>query len=260
MIATPSLLDHQLETALWYEQHRKELIAAKNTKAALQTYRTQRDFFPDHNTGKFWDQKFTQPGFDYPMEQWRFKEVQHYIHGKQKLLNIGVGRGKLEEVLAKRFPKLAYTGTDITKKTLRQLQKKYPHWKFQYAELTQLPFPADSFDQVVCLEVLEHIRPIETFSVLKELVRVLKKEGRAVISVSVNAGLEKVLPENPNAQMRLYSVPLFCFELEQVGLRIEKLLTASAFAKGFGWKNALNRLLRFRQPNGVIAICQKDGE
>jgi SAM-dependent methyltransferase len=260
MIPTSPSLDHQIETALWYEQHRKELIAAKNTKAALETYRTQRDFFPDHNTGKFWDQKFSQPIYDYPMEQWRLKEIQRYIDGKKKLLNIGVGRGRLEEILAKRFPKLQYTGTDITRKTFRQLQKKHPRWKFQYAELTQLPFPAGSFDQVLCLEVLEHIRPNETFPVLKEIVRVLKRKGRAIISVPVNSDLEKLLPQNPNAQMRLYTPQMFCFELEHVGFKVEKLLSVTAFAQGFGWKNALNRIVHFRQPNGIIAVCRKGDE
>jgi ubiquinone/menaquinone biosynthesis C-methylase UbiE len=191
------------------------------------------------------------------MVDWRIQQVIKHLDPKKLLLNLGVGRGKLEALLYKKYPKLKYTGTDITRKTLKSLQKEYSNWKFQYAELGQLPFPKESFDQVLLLEVLEHIKPSETFETLGELVRVLKTGGQAIISVPVNEGLEQMLPNNPNSHMRIYSKKLLCFELEEVGLHVQQVLEVSAFSKSFRLKQAINSIFHFRQPNNLIAICQK---
>lgn len=247
----------QIQKALWYEQHRKDLLARGEVSELRQTYDQQKEFLPDQNTGKFWDEIFTGPQQSHPMEKWRIQHVLKRVNPKAKLLNVGVGQGKIEELLIKKYPKIKYTGTDITRKTLRSLQKKYPQWKFQYAELLQLPFPKNSFDQVFFLEVLEHIKPSETFEVLSELVRVLKPGGELFLSVPVNEGLEEMLPENPNSHMRMYSKELLSFELETAGLQIQKILEASAFAKHFRIKHFVNQFLGLRHPNNLLAICQK---
>lgn len=250
-------LDLSTTKTLWFEQHRKDLLAAGKIEELRQTYKDQRESFLDENTGKFWDQKFSEPEYSHPMADWRIKQVIKNIDPKKSLLNLGVGRGKLEALLYKKYPKLKYTGTDITRKTLKNLQKEYSSWKFQYAELAQLPFPKESFDQVFLLEVLQHIKPSETFKILGELSRVLKTNGRAIISVPVNEGLDQMLPVNPNSQMRMYSKKMFCFELEEAGLHVQKVLEVSAFSKNFGFKQVMNEIFHFRQPNNLIAICQK---
>jgi ubiquinone/menaquinone biosynthesis C-methylase UbiE len=254
---SPSIQDLRITKALWYEQHRKDLLAAGDLAGVRQTYKEQKDFLPDANTAKFWDKHFAEPGYDYPIENWRLRQVVKRIDPKKTLLNLGVGRGRLEASLAKKYPHLKYTGTDITRTTLKELQKKYPNWKFQYAELDQLPFPKESFEQVLLLEVLEHIVPGETFEVLEEMVRVLKPGGQAIVSVAVNEGLEKMLPSNPSSHMRMYSKELVLFELEEVGLKIKKILSASAFPKRFRLKHTLNSLFGLRRPNDLVMICEK---
>lgn len=250
---------HDLETtkALWFEQHRKDLLAAGKLDELRQTYKDQREFLPDENTGKFWDQKFAEQKHNHPMENWRLAQVVKQVDPSKPLLNLGVGRGELEEILAKKYPKLKYTGTDITRNALKKHQKAYPSWKFQYAELDQLPFPKESFDQVLLLEVLEHIRPNETFEVLEELVRVLVSGGRAIISVPINEGLEEMLPTNPNSHMRIYSKELLTYELREAGLEVNQILYASAFTHWFGFKHFLNTLIPLRKANNLVAICTK---
>lgn len=249
--------DFNTTKALWFEEQRKDLIAAGKYEELRQTYNDQRQFLPDENTGKFWDQKFAEEKHNHPMENWRLGEVVKRVDPNKSLLNLGVGRGEIEEILVKKYPKLKYTGTDITRSTLKKLQKAYPTWKFQYAELDQLPFPKESFEQVLLLEVLEHIKPNETFEVLEELARVLVPGGTAMISVPVNEGLEQMLPVNPNSHMRIYSKELLAYELREVGLEVKQILSASAFAKGFGFKHFLNTLVPLRKPNNLIAICTK---
>lgn len=51
----------------------------------------------------------------------------------------------------------------------------------QKGDLTNLPFPDETFDHVLCTEVLEHIS--DPFLARREILRVLKKGGTAIISV-----------------------------------------------------------------------------
>jgi|GEM_PF-1155062 len=251
-----SLPQLQLTKALWYEHHRRDLLAGKNYVALRKTYRVQKELLSAEFNGKYWDQQFAQPSTEQPIEEWRYAQVVKFLVDGKNVLNIGVGGGRLEEILAGRLPKLKYTGTDITRKALRQLQKTYPQWKFQYAELKQLPFAAETFEQVLFLQVLEHISAAETFSVLAELVRVLKKNGQAIMSVPLVEKLTASSTQRDQFQ-RLYSTALFRFELEEAGLEVVKLATAAAFAKHFKIKHLLNSLFHFRSPNCAVAVCRK---
>jgi hypothetical protein len=73
----------------------------------------------------------------------------------------------------------------------------------------------------------------------------------------VNEGLEAMLPENPNQHMRFYSEQLLRFELQWSGFEILEVRRASAFAKGFWWKQAVNTVFWFAHPNNLIVLCQK---
>lgn len=256
MHLTSPTLNQPVRSALACEQHRKQLIDQGRFHQALLTYDEQQDFLPDENTGTFWDKKFILGEEDHPMEQWRTKKVISLIDPQKSVLNLGVGRGFLEHLLFARYPDLNYTGTDITEKTLKKLRQTF-NKQFHFQRLEKLTYADESFDQVLLLEVLEHIKPNQTFTVLSEIYRVLKKRGMFIVSVPLNEGLEKMLPENPNSHMRLYSESLIKFELKTAGFTINKAYTAAAFHHFFWLKHFINQLLWLRQPNNIIVICQK---
>ncbi|MCF8053892.1 MAG: class I SAM-dependent methyltransferase [Deltaproteobacteria bacterium] len=54
-------------------------------------------------------------------------------------------------------------------------------WRIELADIAKLPFPAETFDAIICSEVLEHIP--DALGVLRELLRVLKRGGVMAISV-----------------------------------------------------------------------------
>lgn len=58
---------------------------------------------------------------------------------------------------------------------------KIPNINIVLADIETLPFRQECFDLIICTEVLEHI--INTDGALSELRRVLRKEGRTIISV-----------------------------------------------------------------------------
>ncbi|MCM2325890.1 MAG: class I SAM-dependent methyltransferase, partial [Candidatus Woesearchaeota archaeon] len=75
--------------------------------------------------------------------------------------------------------KADYFGVDITDVALEKARKKCKA-NFTNQDLTKMSFKDETFDCVTCSEVLEHI--YEYRKVLKELKRVLKKNGLLIIT------------------------------------------------------------------------------
>lgn len=256
---------NSIKKALKWEEKRKNDLQAGLLSVVRESYQKQKDFLPDNNRGDFWDKRFKEQreifsepfSFESAMEEWRINKVLSKINYQQSILNLGVGSGRLEARLLPKVMPDQYLGTDITKETLKKLRHAFPTYHFKKTQLEKLPLANASFDQVLLLEVLEHIRPNKTFLVLAELNRVLKKHGTLFISVPVNEGLEKILPENPSAHQRLYSLPLLKFELTESGFSTQKVYQASAFAKDFKIKQLINSLLKIRQPNNLLLIARK---
>jgi 2-polyprenyl-3-methyl-5-hydroxy-6-metoxy-1,4-benzoquinol methylase len=71
------------------------------------------------------------------------------------------------------------TGVDLNAESVAFASERIPSGDFRVADVTDLPFDDDSFDLVLCLEVLEHIPGPEAAVV--ELARVCR--GDIVISV-----------------------------------------------------------------------------
>lgn len=109
-----------------------------------------------------------------------------YIHNKRldkicellgnlngRLLDLGCGDG----YLLKRLGKFNAFGLDISLKRLKRVNKD----NLVQGDATKLPFKNNSFDVVVCSEVLEHVPDPKLL--IKEIKRVIKKSGNIIISV-----------------------------------------------------------------------------
>jgi tellurite methyltransferase len=66
----------------------------------------------------------------------------------------------------------------------RSLHKSFNPEKFILTEITEIPFPPQSFNAVICLSVL-HFSPSEEalFTALDEMMKVLRKDGSLFISM-----------------------------------------------------------------------------
>lgn len=98
------------------------------------------------------------------------------------VLDIGCKTLSLLNILDEREITCNYNGLDISqiaKKNLNFKVNKNPNIIIKDA-MEGLPFKKDSFDRIFCLEVIEHVHtPI---FLLEEIRRVLKKDGKAVVS------------------------------------------------------------------------------
>ncbi|OGD94506.1 hypothetical protein A3F02_02010 [Candidatus Curtissbacteria bacterium RIFCSPHIGHO2_12_FULL_38_9b] len=108
----------------------------------------------------------------------------------EKVIDIGCSSAVLTAEIAKRLPKSNVIGVDSYKAAIDFARKKYPHMEFFAADAHKLPFKSNTFDLVICTETLEHV--IDPFGVLKEIKRLLKRDGKVIISMDSGSLLFRI--------------------------------------------------------------------
>lgn len=111
----------------------------------------------------------------------RLKAVNSVIGRGNSILNLGCGDGYFNPYLRKRFKKVI--GVDINKADLMIASEinKSEGIKYEHYNGKKLPFKDNNFDEVVCVDVLEHIKNDK--EILKEIYRVLKKKGYLTLTL-----------------------------------------------------------------------------
>lgn len=97
------------------------------------------------------------------------------IYGK--ILVIGCGSQDEMDIINERCEGI---GIDISEKAVEKSKAKYSRFEYFVADATNLPFSENSFDCVVCSEVIEHIP--ENEKVFSEVRRVLKNKGTFIVT------------------------------------------------------------------------------
>ncbi|MFH1714217.1 MAG: methyltransferase domain-containing protein [Candidatus Nealsonbacteria bacterium] len=108
--------------------------------------------------------------------------LKEYVSGKERVLDLGCGNGRFYDVLQEK--KIDYFGLDFSEELIKMARDRHPQLEFQVADALNLPFSDDFFDKVFSIAVLHHI-PSNAFRLrfLKEVKRVLKKEGMVILTV-----------------------------------------------------------------------------
>jgi len=112
----------------------------------------------------------------YQAHQLFIKNIQNI--NPQKTLDAGCGKGYLGEAI--RSYTKEYTGFDISSSAVEIAKDRIKDAVFKTGSVLELPFGDESFDCVICSEVLEHVPSYG--KAIQELFRVTKKGGTVLIS------------------------------------------------------------------------------
>lgn len=125
----------------------------------------------------------------------RFKNISQLIDPvKGEILDIGSADGTFTEVIANQSKAKKVVGIDILASSVKYANKRFKRnrrMKFFVADAHKLPFKANRFEAVFCLEALEHI--LDPQKVFQEIKRVLKRGGYVIILVPTDSFLFKIL-------------------------------------------------------------------
>ncbi|MDP3998140.1 MAG: class I SAM-dependent methyltransferase [bacterium] len=110
-----------------------------------------------------------------------FLESQGLEQSKKKILDVGCASGWFISEIANHYPKNNFFGIDVYREAVAYAKIYYPKVYFSCGDAHHLPFSENSFDIVICINVLEHI--INPKQILAEIKRVTKPDGKVVIGM-----------------------------------------------------------------------------
>jgi 2-polyprenyl-3-methyl-5-hydroxy-6-metoxy-1,4-benzoquinol methylase len=155
-------------------------------------------------------------------------DAAHLLPG-QRLLDVGAKWGGLGLYARSLDFDIGYTGLDLSEENVRKAAEL--GLDVRLADASQrLPVDDHTYDCIVCLELLEHLpRPVALFG---EFGRVLKPEGRAIVSVPnpyswVEVYREVFRRSDPEGHLNAFTTPVMENLLALAGLRLERRLGTS---------------------------------
>lgn len=240
------------------EYVRNDLAEKGKFSELKKTYSKNFPEIKDENSATFWnvrlDKKHTLQMED-GMTQERINISAKFLpKNVKRVLDIGIGYGFIEEILLQKIKNIEIYGNDISPIAVDYLKSKFPGI-YKVESIYDMNYSGNFFDAIFLLEVLEHIPPSKTFSVLGNIKKMLKKGGVFILSVPMNEGLEQ-MKNNPNSHVRIYTKSLIMAELEIAGFEVLSYKTIYAFASLYWLKSNLAKFWKRWEPNNIIVLAK----
>lgn len=108
-----------------------------------------------------------------------------------RILDIGCASGWFISEIQKKYPQYSYTGIDVYKDAIGYGKKRYKNVSFLVSDAHHLPFPAKSYDVVLCMNVLEHV--VDPQQIVEEIKRVIKPTGIVIIGMDTENALFNIV-------------------------------------------------------------------
>jgi SAM-dependent methyltransferase len=170
------------------------------------------------------------------------------LRAGDRFLDVGCGEGR-HTIGAYLSADVDAVGVDLSEKDLQTAQERAEGFvdkentnkslTFKVANALELPFEDNSFDKVICSEVLEHIPDYQ--GVLKEIDRVLKPNGVLAVSVprawpeEICWRLSKEYHEVEGGHIRIFNAIQLRRDVERLGWRRYARHWAHALHVPFWW-------------------------
>jgi len=174
-----------------------------------------------------------------------------------KILDIGCGSGR-HVCEASRFNQVVSIGADIDPQEVAQARQRLTwhqemgecqgEWGTCVTDITHLPFQADSFDLVICSEILEHVH--DQGIAVNEIIRVLKPNKNLVVSVPrylperICWALSKEYHTTESGHIRIYKKRTLLDILEGAGVQRWKHHYAHSLHTPYWWLKCLRGVKR----------------
>jgi len=165
--------------------------------------------------------------------KWMADTIRPYLG--EHVLEIGAGIGNLTANL---IPRTAYCASDINPQYLDRLEKlrqSRPYLNVQFTDARMAEsYPAEEFDTVICLNVIEHLRDDE--GALRNIRARITKSGRAIILVPNGPGLYGSL-DRVLGHYRRYTKEQLQARCQDAGFKVEKILKFNRIGSPAWWWN-----------------------
>jgi 2-polyprenyl-3-methyl-5-hydroxy-6-metoxy-1,4-benzoquinol methylase len=164
----------------------------------------------------------------------------------ERVLDLGAKRGELGLRAREAGLRIHYTGLDLSEENVRT--SALEDLDVRQADVTKrLPIGGAEYDCIFCLELLEHLT--SPIMLLDEMRRVIKKDGRAVISVPSPYSWVEVCRElfhrgDPEGHLSCFTTPVMQNLVSLAGFRLERTLGTSI---------RLPKTLRLISTNSILA-------
>ena len=146
-----------------------------------------------------------------------FNFTKYEIASEGLMLDVGCGEGRHIFGVMQYYPNMKCIGIDPHDDSLKKAEEGYEYFQsisnagaeFMEASAYSLPFPDETFDLVVCSEVLEHLH--NYMEAVDEIKRVLKKGGKFYASVPASWpericwSLSKEYQNQPGGHLRIFN-------------------------------------------------------
>ncbi len=175
-----------------------------------------------------------------------FKRLQ--LRDGDRVLDVGCGEGR-HTIGAFLSANVEAIGVDLSEQDLQTARTRADDFKaynnpqrtvsFQKADALKLPFDDNSFDKVICSEVLEHIPDYQ--GVLAEINRVLKPDGLLAVSVprawpeEICWKLSKPYRQVEGGHIRIFNATHLRHDVEDLGWQRYARHWAHALHSPFWW-------------------------
>ena len=190
-----------------------------------------------------------------------FNFKKYNLNHNGSMLDVGCGEGRHIFGIMQEYPMMKCLGLDMDDDSLKKAEEGYSYFEsisevgaeFIKGSAYSLPFPDNTFDLIVCSEVLEHLH--EYNDAVIEINRVLKPGGKFFASVpafwpeKICWYLSKEYQNQPGGHLRIFDQKKLIHEIEDRGF---KFLSSEKFhsihspywwLRCFFWKSQEKNLL-----------------
>jgi ubiquinone/menaquinone biosynthesis C-methylase UbiE len=176
----------------------------------------------------FYDEVFQRnQGIQCKWHHHKFRRIVKEIGDVSRHLDFGCGPGTLVSLLPNNISAI---GVDIAASQLGYAEQHYGGQNREFVKIDSpyLPFADNSFDSISCVEVVEHLDLSLTKALLAEFFRVLKPQGKLIVTTPNYSSFW------PLVELMVNRFSKVSYEEQHItkfiGKRLEALLKASGFS------------------------------